>query len=167
LPVPAVTETADKARRQELRDRIARTQEAMIKEETAGNVSAVGLLFLESKHLQADLDKSLAVQKVHSDRILVQDVLVLKMGTNFFISNPGRIVFIGFTQYPHLFRTEILLDDPRTPMTEFGLAHEVEQQQKRQQEEINRQQEEIDRNPEAEPREGGKVLRERKGKKHW
>ena len=88
-------EAADKLRRQQLRDKITRSQEASVAAEAAGNVSAVGELFIERKHLQADLDKSLAIQSVHADRVIVRDLLVLNLGTNFFPGDPSRLPLRG------------------------------------------------------------------------
>jgi len=74
--------SADDARREQLQVLLKRNQELSAVAESENNATEVGRLYLDRKQLQTELDRSLAVQSVHSDRVIVNDLLRLNLGVN-------------------------------------------------------------------------------------
>jgi len=117
-------QVADQQRREQLRAQLKANADLSNEAEKKGNVTAIGELFLERKQLQGELDRRLALQSVHADRVIIRDLLVVNLGLNVLQLDTNaqpRAVFIGYGMPQAYFQTQILPDDPATPRSEFGV----------------------------------------------
>jgi hypothetical protein len=127
------SKAADALELEQLRNVIQHNRDAADEAEKTGNATAIGTLFLERKTLETALEHRLARQRVHADHLEIRKVFVADLGLNTF-HNSGRgphprFIFIGLAPSASRFlsRATLTLEDPGTPLSEFGEIQEPQE----------------------------------------